>query len=143
MTKIKDFILVHRQLLAYLAMVLAILFSIGAIKNESNTRANEVERTNVISQRAIAHAGGLAVKDGCVRDKKTIKQLRDIIQRGRVTSLKLLANGTISQDTFDKFESDRIESLDDLTIPNCKESLRQFYSDIAKATVQGNIENPK
>ena len=103
------------QILAYILVACAAAFSIVQVERDQR----DAERRSNAAREAIAQAGIDAVKFGCLRDSRTIKQLRIIIINGKDSINQYEREGTLTHVQAIRARAQSDKALSRLPVPDC------------------------
>jgi hypothetical protein len=120
----RDFLHRHGQLLAYITLALAMVFTVNSVVRQSssnNTRAAE-------NRAAIIQAAASAVAVGCQFDLETNTSLRRIIENSQNRIEALYKSGSLTTAQLEAYREVNRESLKQIPVPDCDARVLKFVT---------------
>ena len=105
----------YRGLIAYVILAMATIFAIIATQRESDNRTTDVRA-----------ASALVVREGCLRDRNTVNQLRSILRNSRPRLKEYRDQGILNDDQYVKAIVDSKAAEQRLAVPDCKAIVANF-----------------
>lgn len=127
-----NFLHKHGQLIAYLALALAMTFTVNSVVQQSNK--NDVRAAD--NRTAIIRAGASAVAVGCQFDLETNTSLRRIIKGSQVRIEALYKGGSLTSAQLEAYRDVNRDSLKEIPVPDCDARVINFVAKVKSAELK-------
>lgn len=124
-----NFLHKYGQLLAYVAIALAFLFTANGLHDQSV----QGDRDAAANRIAIIDAGAKAVAVGCGFDLETNTSLRNVIKNSQIRIEGLYKEGSLTLAQVRVYRVANKEALTEIPIPNCSARVASFVATTQKA----------
>ncbi len=118
----------HGQLLAYVALALAMIFTVNSVHQQS-VQGNQDSAAN---RTAIVAASAKAVAVGCKFDLETNTSLRKVIENSQIRIEGLYRSGSLTLSQVEVYRASNREALSEIPVPNCSNRVASFVETTQK-----------